>query len=344
MSFFAYPWMLFGLLVALVVIIYYCFCKPQCGVVLPELPGKIRQMRRFRWVTAPWSGILYSFALLLLVLALARPRLGDEKFIVRNQGIDMVMIIDLSGSMQAVDVPENITSEKALEQILSSGELKNRLDSAKSVLGKFIQSRPNDRIGLIGFAEYGYNLAPPTLDHDWLTASLDMLEPGIIGDATGIASPVASAIRRLDESAAPRRVMVLFTDGRNNVTHRLTPLQTAELAREKGIILYTVGIGGRNAFMSQDGFWGRRFVRYPNEFDEELLKEMAAVTGGKYFRAADTQAMQEVMDEINSLEKTNFEHPRYIEYREFAPTLALAALLLILIAVWSENTFERSLP
>ena len=249
MTFFAYPWLLTLLLPALGLIAYYCFFKPQPGIIVTETDSfQPINKKRLSWKTAPVAAIMTSLALLLLTVALARPRIGDEKFAIRNKGIDMIMVLDVSGSMQAIDVPENITSQTALEQVLKSGKLKNRLDAAKSELSNFIQNRPNDRIGLIGFAEYGYNLSPPTLDHDWLIAAMQPLEPGSLGDATGIASAVASGIRRLDKSTAPRRVMVLFTDGKNNVNHRLTPLATAELAKEKNILIYTVGIGGNNAF------------------------------------------------------------------------------------------------
>jgi len=345
MNFLAYPWVLLALIPAAALIIYCFFFKPQPGIIVPELPQLSGfSNKKFRMVCAPVSGALLSLALLLLVIALARPRLGNEKLVIRNQGIDMIMVLDLSGSMGAIDIPDNITSEKALERALNSNSLPNRLTTAKNELSKFIQSRPNDRIGLIGFAEYGYNLAPPTLDHDWLIASLNMLEPGIIGDATGIASPLASAVRRLDKSTAPRRVMVLFTDGKNNVAHRLTPLQTAELAKEKNIVIYTVGIGNNNAVFLQEGFFGKRYVRYPGEFDEKLLQDIASLTGGKYFRAADAEGMKQVMNEINAMEKTNFEQPRYIEYQEFAPMLAGISLLLLLLGVLCKNTFERSAP
>lgn len=345
MTLFAYPWLLIMLLPVAALIIYYCFFKPQPGLLAPEIPKLFSGKKKFfSWKTAPVAAVLTSAALLLLTVALARPRIGDEKFTVRNKGIDMIMVLDVSGSMQAIDVPENIKNSQELEQALKSGKLKNRLDAAKNELSRFIQGRPNDRIGLIGFAEYGYNLSPPTLDHNWLRAALEPLEPGIIGDATGIASAVASAIRRLDKSAAPRRVIVLFTDGKNNVVHRLSPLATAELAKEKNILIYTVGIGGDNAFVLQESMFGNRYVRYPGEFDEKLLQDMASVTGGKYFHAKDEQAMNEVMQEINALEKTNFEQPRYIEYREYAPVLIAIAVVLLLLGIFCKNTFERTIP
>ena len=343
MNLFAYPWILSGLLPAAALIIYMFFYKKNSGIVVQQTT-MFAPTGKITLTASPFATLCCALALLLLVIALARPRIGNEKLLLRNKGIDIIMVLDLSGSMQAIDIPGNITGEKALERALNSGTYRSRLETAKSELAKFIQARPNDRIGLIGFAEYGYNLSPPTLDHEWLIAALSPLEPGIIGDATGIASPVASAIRRLDKSSAPRRVMVLFTDGKNNVNHRLTPQAAAELAKEKNITIYTVGIGGNNAFMVQEGIFGKRFVRYPGEFDEELLKEMASVTGGKYFLAADEAAMNAVMNEINALEKTNFEQPRYIEYKEFAPALIMIAIALLMLATVIGNTRELSIP
>lgn len=343
MNFFAYPWMLLGLIPAAVVILYIFYGKKQSGIAAAYV-SSVKNRHKFVLTASPLTCLALSLALLVLVIALARPRIGNERLLIRNKGIDIIMVLDLSGSMQAIDIPGNITGESAIESALRSGKYRSRLETAKDALTKFIQARPNDRIGLIGFAEYGYNLSPPTLDHEWLTASLAPLEPGIIGNATGIASPVASAIRRLDKSTAPRRVMVLFTDGKNNVNHRLTPQAAADLAKEKNIIIYTVGIGGSNAFVVQEGFFGNRFARYQEEFDEELLKSMAEVTGGKYFRADDEAAMNAVMTEINSLEKTNFEQPRYIEYQEFAPILCAIALALLLLSAFLDNTLERSVP
>ena len=344
MTLFAYPWMLTLLLPMALLCCYWMWRKKQPGLVVPTVAyGTARRGGR-RMRVGFFTALFFSSALLLGTVALARPRLGNEKLVVRSQGIDMIMVLDLSGSMNAVDVPRNITTNQALRAALESGQVKNRLEVAKDELRKFITERPNDRIGLIGFAEYGFNLAPPTLDHDWLIQNLEMLTPGMIGDATGIASPVASAIRRLAESSAPRRVLVLFTDGSNNVAHRLTPLQTAELAKEKNVIIYTVGIGSGNAYMPQEFLGKTRFAPYRGEFDEKLLREMAAKADGRYFHAADAEGMHTVMQEINQLEKTSFEQPKYVEYREFGPLLAGIAAILLVIGTVVRNSRELTLP
>lgn len=340
MSYFAYPWILLALLPGLLLIWYFMFIKKQPGIVIACLPRQMEPRSVFSLNTPLFSGIFMSLALLFLITALARPRLGDEKLLLRQKGIDMIMAIDLSGSMQAYDLPDNITNRRDLNEALESGKLQNRLESAKLALTDFVQKRPNDRIGLIGFADFAYNLSPPTLDHAQLLGSLKLLQPEMIGNATGLASPIASAVKRLDKSSAPRRVLVLFTDGVNTANHRLTPLETAQLAKEKNVTIYTVGIGGNRSFAISNGM----LMNYNNEFDEKTLQEIASITGGKYFRAADQDALNTVMQEINQLEKTNFEQPRYMVYKEYAPLLAALALICIVLALICESTFERSVP
>ena len=232
---------------------------------------------------------------------------------------------------------------KQLAEALEKGTLKHRLEVAKAEIRRFIMQRPNDRIGLIGFADQAYSFAPPTLDHAWLVDRLDQLEPGMIGDATGIAAPIGSATSRLKNSAAPRRVLVLFTDGANTAENRVTPEQAARLAKEFNVIIHTVGIGSNQAFVIGTGFGGG-LVPVRDSFDEPLLRRLAETTGGSYFRAADADGMRQVMDEINRLERTNIEQPRYVEYREYAPLLALAALAVLLAGFTLQCTWKLRLP
>ena len=340
MKFFAYPWMLTAIIPALLLIWYYLFRKKQPGIVIPLLPAAASCSKKLYFHTPPVAGILMSLAFLLLIVATARPRLGNEKYTVRRQGIDMIMALDLSGSMAAYDLPDKITTRRDLNKALESGSLNNRLQSAKNALSSFVRKRPNDRIGLIGFADFAYTLSPPTLDHEQLLNSLQLLEPEMIGNATGLASPIASAVSRLSKSTAPRRVLMLFTDGVNTAAHRLTPQETAQLAKEKNVTIYTVGIGGKRSFVISNGM----VMNYNNEFDEKTLQEIASATGGKYFHAADQTKLDSVLQEINQLEKTNFEQPRYIEYHEYAPLLAATALLFIVLAILSRSTVERTVP
>ena len=335
---FAYPWLL--LLLLLVPLIgYYCtYRQKQPSVTVSSVEPFMEVRTVVRRPGFPLSCML--LALVVLIVALARPRAGSEKFVIRSKGIDIVLAIDLSGSMGSYDVPRNITSGDALVQAIRSGALKTRLEIAKEEIAKFISGRPNDRIGLVGFAEKAYNLAPPTLDHAWLLAHLARLRPGMLGDMTGIASPLGTGVSRLKDSKAPRRVLVLFTDGSNNVRNSLTPEQAAELAKKFNVVIHTVGIGSSNAFAVENG----RLFQVEDQFDEKLLHHLSKITGGRYFAAADAEGMKQVMDDINHLEKTSVEQPKYMEYREYAPYLALVSLALALLAFLARCTWRLRLP
>ncbi len=339
---FAYPWVLLLLLLLVPLYYYLVYLKRRPSIVVSTTGPFEHAVARRR----PTFGQLCSLlAAAVLIVALARPRYGDEKVMIRSQGIDIILAIDLSGSMQAFDVPRDITSGERLAREIQAGNVRNRLEVAKEEIRRFIEARPNDRIGLIGFAQLAYSIAPPTLDHAWLLAHLERLEPGMLGDATGIASPIASGINRLKKSDAPRRVLVLFTDGQNTAENRLTPEQAAELGREFDVILHTVGIGSSNAYALVDmPFGGRTFQPMRDSFDEAVLKSLAKITGGSYFHAADAEGMRRVMDEINQLEKTTIEQPKYVEFREYAPRLAVLALFLLLLGFAADCTWRLRLP
>lgn len=341
----AYPWALLGL-IPLGALFYYIWrYRPLPALRVSSTKVFVQSGAAKR----PKPGICFFLAwigMTLLILALARPRLGSEQITIRAEGIDMILALDLSGSMQLIDIPEEITSEKALSRAIESGELTNRLEVAKVALSNFIDKRPNDRIGLIGFAELPYTIAPPTLDHKFLQGQFQQLTPGVIGDNTGIAGPLASGIKRLEDSQASRRVLVLFTDGANNVDNRITPEQAAALAGENDVVIYTVGIGGNRSVVIQTDPFGRQILMPTGEatFDEASLKKIAQVGNGKYFRANDAEAFQQVMDEINSLEKTVFEQPSYMEYKEFGPALIVLGGVCLLLGYLLEHTIKLSLP
>ena len=334
---FAYPWFLL-LLLLLPLIGGYCVYRQKQPSITVSTVEPFTHVRAARRPGVPLTLLL--LALGVTIVALARPRIGSEKFLIRSQGIDIVLAIDLSGSMAAYDIPAEIRSGRQLVNAIENGSLKNRLEVAKDEIRKFIEARPNDRIGLVGFAEAAYNLAPPTLDHAWLFSHLKSLEPGVLGDLTGIASPLGTGVNRLKDSDAPRRVLVLFTDGANTARNRLTPEQAAELAKKFNVVIHTVGIGSDNAVAVIDGMLRRQ----EGSFDEKLLENLAEITGGQYFRAADAEGMKQVMEEINQLEKTVAEQPKYTEYREYAPRLALVALALMAFAYLTQCTWRLRLP
>jgi Ca-activated chloride channel family protein len=288
--------------------------------------------------------LLSALGLALLIFAVARPQRGIEMLKQRAEGIDIMIAIDLSGSMEAIDVPENY-SEAEVYDAINNGKLKSRIEIAKQEIRKFIEKRPNDRIGLIAFAPLPYVACPPTLDHAWLYAHLDQLKPNIIGNATGIAGPIASAVHRLKDSDSKRKVLVLFTDGSNNVKARVTPRQAAKLAKTFNVIIYTVGIGSSNAFCIADHpLFGRSLQQMGGVFDEPLLKDIAKLSNGKYYTASDATGLAKVMEEINKLEKTTKEQPRYVDYKELGPSFSLWGLILIFLAFLLESTIAVKIP
>ncbi|MBR7104749.1 MAG: VWA domain-containing protein [Lentisphaeria bacterium] len=338
---FAYPWVLTGLLLLPVFYMFERFWRKRPSVVVSQtLPFKRVSRKRFRPTFPEFCRLL---AAAVLIVALARPRKGDEKVIIRAQGIDMILALDMSGSMRAVDVPAGMTDPRKLLEAIRNKEIINRIEVAKKEIRRFIEKRPNDRIGLLGFADLAYSFAPPTLDHAWLLAQLERLQPGMIGDATGIASPIGSAVSRLKNAAAPRRVLVLFTDGTNTAVNRLTPEQAAKLAKDFNIIIHTVGIGSGNAYVLDTTF-GSRFIPAGDNFDEKLLRTIADTTGGSYFHADDGKALRQVMDGIDKLEKTTVEQPKYVEYKEYAPRLALITAVILLLAFTADCTWKLRLP
>lgn len=341
---FAYPWLLL-LFIPFAFLVIYILKRPRPSIRIPSVRPFLNASAGtglLRKAGVPF--IIYTLAIAMLIFALSRPRKGIEEVKLRSEGIDIVLAIDLSGSMRAIDVPEKINTKDELYAGLKSGTIENRLDTAKKEIAKFIDKRPNDRIGLVGFAPLPYSICPPTLDHAWLIENMKRLQPGIIGENTGIAGPISTAVQRLKDSEAKRRVIVLFTDGSNNVNARITPLQAAKLAANYDIVIYTVGIGSNRAFVIQNVFGSSQLVPLEGEFDEKLLQDMAKVSSGKYYKAADAEGMAKVMNEIDKMEKTSVEQPKIIEYSEFAPGIVTASIFMLLLAFTLENTFFRRLP
>lgn len=337
------PWFLL-LLVPLVLFFILALIRKNPSVYIPWIKPfeEINSKKKINKTIIPT--ILYFVATVILIFALARPQKGMEELKQHTEGIDIILALDLSGSMRSIDIPSNFTNQE-IQDALKSGLLKERIQFAKQEIIKFIERRPNDRIGLIVFAPLPYVASPPTLDSQWLLDNLKTIDAGIIGDATNIAGPIASAVDRLKDSKAKRRVIVLFTDGGNNVNARISPIQAAKLAKLYNIIIYTVGIGSNNAyFMQNTSFGSQLFPLGDDQFDEQLLKDIAKETGGKYYSASDAKGLEQVMTEINKIEKTSFEQPKIIDYSELAPNLISIAIAFILIAFILERTWLIKIP
>ncbi len=267
----------------------------------------------------------YSLALLFGTFALARPQKGRQFEDVEKRGIDIILCLDISGSMQAADFLP-----------------KNRLTVAKERAKEFIAKRPGDRIGLVIFSATSLTQCPLTFDHKILTDILDRVEFGILDDGTAIGMGIASAAARLKSSQAKEKVIILLTDGRNN-TGDIDPLTAAQTAAALGIKIYTIGVGSKGPvpYPVQDPFWGRRYVQIEVDLDTETLQRIADLTGGKFFLATDPEGLRRVYEEIDRLEPSTFKVRRYTWKEERAKLPLLLTLLVLLMGVLSSAFIHR---
>lgn len=280
-----------------------------------------------------WLAALRWLALTCGIVALAQPRLSHSETRLISEGVDIVVVFDMSGSMAA-------------EDFVVDGRRINRMEMSRRVVREFIRRRPNDRIGLVLFATDAYVAVPPTLDHEYLLRTLERLELGDIpGDQTAIGMGLASALNRLREVQGRSRVVVLMTDGQNNAG-KIDPRTAAEVAQALGVRVYTIGVGtrGRAPTPVQDVF-GRKFYRWVDvDIDEETLRYVAERTGGRYFRADSAEHFAEIYREIDRMEKTEVEVKKYARHQELFPWWVGAMLMLLLAEVTLGETVWRRLP
>ncbi len=276
--------------------------------------------------------IVMTIALILAIIGLARPQIGLKGSLIRREGVDIVMVLDVSTSMLA-------------EDFKIKGTQTNRLEVVKSVTRDFIERRPNDRIGIVVFSGRPYILSPITWDHHWCISRLDEVKAGMIEDGTAIGSALAAGVNRLRESTAKSKVIVLLTDGVNNAG-QIAPEAAAEAARAMGAIVYTVGAGSKGfaPYPAFDQFGRKVYQSMKVDLDEALLKKIAATARGRYFRATDTQSLTNIFQQIDRLAKTMMEAPRYREHLDLYPYFLLAALILLLAETIFANTVLRRLP
>lgn len=319
---FAQPWMLLGLLLVPLLVVWYVFryrkqhAAVQHSTALTDTPE--RGLRaRLLWL--PYA--LRVAAVALLVVALARPQSQLSRQEMTIEGIDIVLAMDVSGSMLAEDFKPN------------------RLEAAKRVAADFVQGRTTDRMGLVVYAGEAYTQVPLTIDHHVLLQQLGSLKRGTINDGTALGDGLATAINRIKDSDAKSKVIILLTDGVNN-QGSIAPLSAAQIAQLYGIRLYTIGMGsmGKAPYPFQDQFGRIHYQNIDVEFDEELLRQMAAQTNeGQYFRATDKKTLQEIFSRIDEMEKSKIDVTQYAQTRdEHAPLLwcALALLLVELLVRW----------
>lgn len=329
---FAYPY----LLLLLLVLPLLAWLKGRRGKQAAFVYSSVNLVKGITALTRSHVGRflvrLRWLALAMFVIALARPQMGEGESKITASGIDIVVALDLSGSMAAEDFE--------LE-----GQRVNRLEIARDVLTQFIGKRASDRIGLVAFAGRAYIAAPLTLDHDFLLQNLERLALGTIEDGTAIGSGLTAALNRLRDIKSKSKIVILMTDGQNNAG-KVPPLTAAEAAQSLGVKVYTIGVGTRGtAPMPQIDVFGRKtYVPVKVDIDEETLKEIAAKTGGRYYRADKAETLRQIYAEIDRMEKTEIEVKKYQRYEELFPWFVLSGLVFLMLEIILGNTIWRKLP
>jgi Ca-activated chloride channel family protein len=326
------PWAL-GLLVVLPLLFWLQRQRPREAALRFPTLGLVRAIpyagaRRWRWVLHALRGV----AIVLLIGALTRPQLGKAESKFSGEGIDIVLAVDVSGSMLS-------------EDFTLDGQRASRLDVVKSVVKDFVARRDGDRFGLVLFGARPYTQCPLTLDHGWLLQNLARAQIGMIEDGTAIGSALAAAAGRLEHSDAKSKVIILLTDGQNNAG-KISPATAADAVKALGIKVYTIGAGTRGLapYPTRDLFGNKVYQPIKVDIDEDTLRKIADTTSGKYFRATDTASLQQIYVDIDRLERTTFSAPRFLDYYELYPWLAVPALLLLAAEVGLAHTRLRKLP
>jgi len=314
---FAHPWvLLFLVLVPLMAVWYVWRYRKQNAALQFSNIGLFRGARKtFRQRTRPVLYALRVVAAAALVVALARPQSKMSRQEMKVEGIDIVLAMDVSGSMLAEDFSPN------------------RLEAAKKVAGDFIAGRRNDRMGLVVFSGEAFTQVPLTIDHNVLQTQLKSLKSGVLKDGTALGDGLATAINRIKDSEAKSKVIILLTDGINN-QGAVDPQSAAEIAALYNIRLYTIGVGtqGLAPYPFRDPFGHVRYQNVPVELDEHLLTSMAQSTrDGHYFRATNKKSLQQIFSQIDEMEKSKIDVTQYAQTKdEYFPWLLLAVLALAL--------------
>ncbi|PHR29787.1 MAG: hypothetical protein COA36_02730 [Desulfotalea sp.] len=306
-------------LICLIPVVAYLFGRrgkaPALLFSTTSIVGKLASAKKTR--PGHLAMLLRLVTLVLLIFAVARPQIGSSNIEIEASGIDILLAVDVSGSMEAMD-------------FTLGGKPTNRLEVVKKVVDEFIEQRPNDRIGLLAFGGRPYLVSPLTLDHSWLRKRLESIQIGMVEDGTAIGSAIGSGINRLRDRKSKSKILILLTDGMNNAG-RIPPLVAAEAAETLDIKVYTIGAGtrGEAPIPVTDAFGRRKLIRVRVDIDEKTLKEVADMTGATYFRATDTASLAQIYKAINSMETTTRTIKKFENYRELFPYLVFCIFVLL---------------
>lgn len=324
---FAHPYFFLLLLLVPLAIWLYLWREKRPATFTLSTIGAFRG-RKVSWRTR-LCWLPFALALLAFisgVVALARPQSSNAYSTESTEGINIVLALDISGSMLAKDLQPN------------------RFEAAKSVAGEFVSSRPYDNIGLVVFAGESYTQCPLTTDHAVLLNMINSVEMGLVNDGTAIGSGLATAVNRLKEIKEGSKVVILLTDGTNN-SGTIAPVTAAEIAASFGIRVYTIGVGTMGeALYPIQTYLGVEYVSMPVEIDEASLKQIASATGGQYFRATDNNSLHMIYEEIDQLEKVKLKVESFTQKEELFPPYLWAALILLFAALLLRSTLFRRMP
>ncbi len=303
-----------------------------CAVRFSSAQVARKLARPGRSKAGKWLVALRFLCLACLIVALSRPQIVKGTTEVEASGIDIMLAVDVSGSMKAMDFE-------------MKGKPVNRLEVVKDTVARFVKDRHNDRIGLIAFAGKPYLVSPLTLDHDWLTGRMEKMSIGMVEDGTAIGSALASAANQLKDRKAKSKIVILLTDGMSNAG-KVTPLTAAEAAEALGIKVYTIGAGSHGAVPVPvtDPFGNEQIVTAQVDIDEDTLKEVARMTGAQYYRATDTDSLKNIYAQINKLETTTQKVKKFELITEMFSWVALMALLFLGLELVGAQTRFRRLP
>ena len=302
------------------------------SVLIPET-ASIKGIHSSFFLKARWiiPALKYS-ALVLMIIALARPQWGTRHISIITEGINIIMAVDISESMAALDFKQK-------------GKIINRLQAVKGVVEKFISKRNGDRIGMVVFGSEAYTQVPLTRDYNTMVSVLDRIKIGAAGKSTAIGDAIGISLKRLEDIKSKSNIIILLTDGQSNAGE-LSPESAVEIAKQKNVKIYTIGVGskGKAPYLVNHPVYGKKYVYRRVNIDEETLKDIAKRTGGQYFRAKGTAELLEIYNTIDALEKTEVKTKSYAQYKEFYIWLLLGAFLMTLLQVILSNTRFLRVP
>lgn len=300
--------------------------KQQTEVVYSNLKAFAFAPKTLRERLRHFPFVLRMFVLALVIIALARPQSSMSGEKLHTEGIDIVLVLDISGSMLAEDLRQN------------------RIEASKSVADEFISARENDRIGLVIFSGESFTQCPLTLDHSVLKNLLSKVKNGMVADGTAIGTALANAVNRLKDSDAKSKVMILLTDGVNN-RGEIDPQTAGEIAKTFEIRVYTIGVGSRGmAPYPVQTPSGTRYQNMPTDLDEPMLTKIADMTGGQYFRATNNKELKKIYDDIDKMEKTKIETFSYRRHTDLFYSWLGFAIFILFVEIGLSQSYLRKLP